>query len=102
VGFFDFAIPGRPTRVSAGTTRGRVRVVWEPPADGGLPITFHVTPAPSCPTCHGLTTPSSSGVPATTITGLTPGQTYTFKVTATDAAGTGPSSTPSNPITPGG
>ena len=39
------------------------------------------------------------GQPFTTITGLTPGQTYTFKIKATDAVGAGPASAPSNPVT---
>jgi hypothetical protein len=59
-----------------------------------------VTSSPACPACTGLTTPSTSGVPATVVTGLTRGQAYTFTVRATDAAGTGPASAPSNAITP--
>jgi chitodextrinase len=40
--------------------------------------------------------------PATsvTISGLTPGTTYTFKVSATNAVGTGPLSAASNAVTP--
>ena len=79
---------------------GKAELRWRPPYDGGLPITYHIIPTPACPACQGLTTPSTSGQPFTTITGLTPGQKYTFRVKATDAAGTGPASAPSNPIRP--
>ena len=61
---------------------------------------YQVIPTPPCPACRGLTTPSTSGLPFTTITGLTAGQRYTFIIEATDAAGTGPTSAPSNPVTP--
>ncbi len=75
-------------------------LAWQPPRHGGLPIIYHIIPAPACPACRGLNTPSTSGAPFTTITGLTPGTTYTFKVKATDAAGTGRASAPSQPVTP--
>ncbi len=35
-----------------------------------------------------------------TVTGLTTAKTYTFKVAARNAVGTGPQSTASNPVTP--
>jgi len=98
--FFRFQSPGRPTGVTATTGHGKAELRWQPPYDGGLPIIYHVIPTPACPSCHGLTTPPTSGQPFTTITGLIPGQEYTFKVKAIDAAGTGPASAASNPIGP--
>jgi YVTN family beta-propeller protein len=100
VSFFHFQAPGRPKRVTATTYRGDVELVWQPPRDGGLPILYRVIPSPACPACRGLSTPPASGAPFTTITGLTSGQRYTFTVRATDAAGPGPASAPSNPATP--
>jgi YVTN family beta-propeller protein len=98
--FLRFQPPRRPTGVMATTDYGKAELRWQPPYDGRLPIIYHIIPSPACPACRGLTTPSTSGQPFTTITGLTPGQNYTFKVKATNAAGTGPASPPSNPITP--
>ena len=100
VSFFRFQPPGRPAHVTATTAHGQVKVTWHVPPDGRLPIIYHVIPVPACPACRGLTTPSTSGIPATTITGLTPGTTYTFKVKATSAAGTGRASAASNPVRP--
>ena len=100
VSFFRFQAPGRPARATATTHHGQVFLTWQPPYHGGLPVIYRIIPAPACPTCRGLTTPSTSGQPITTITGLTPGRRYTFKVKATDAAGTGPASAPSNPVRP--
>jgi DNA-binding beta-propeller fold protein YncE len=91
---FSYHRPGRPTGVTAHTSGGNARISWHPPADGGLPIIYQVTPTPPCPSCHGLTTAPTSGEPFTTVTGLTPGQAYTFTVTATNTAGTGPPSKP--------
>ena len=100
VSFFRFQTPGTSTHVMARTYRRRAEVSWQPPPDGGLPIIYHVTPTPACSDCTGLTTPSTSGIPSTTISGLAQGQTYTFQVRATNAAGAGPISSPSNAITP--
>jgi DNA-binding beta-propeller fold protein YncE len=98
--FFKYQRPGRPTAVRATAGRRQVSLAWQAPYDGGLPIIYHVSPSPSCPACTGLTTPSTSGIPTTSISGLTSRQTYTFTVKATDAAGTGPTSAPSSPVTP--
>jgi hypothetical protein len=86
--------------VVATAHHGKADLRWRRAYAGGLPIIYQVIPTPACPACHGLTTPSTSGQPFTTIRGLTPGQRYTFKVRATNAAGTGPTSTASNPIRP--
>lgn len=98
--FFRFLAPQKLTNLAARAGHRSATLSWQPPYDGGLPIIYHVIPSPACPACTGLTTPSTSGIPATVITGLTRGRTYTFTVRATDAAGTGPASAPSNPITP--
>ena len=97
--FFRFQSPQRPTGVMAITNHGKVELRWRSPYDGRLPIIYRVISSPPCPACRGLTTPSTSGQPVTTISGLTPGQKYTFKIKGTDAAGTGPASAPSNRVT---
>lgn len=97
---FAFQAPDRPIGVAARAHRGVVTMAWSRTYDGGLPIIYRVIPSPACPPCNGLSTPSTSGIPSTTISGLTPGRTYTFRVQATDAAGTGPVSSSSNPVTP--
>jgi hypothetical protein len=91
--------PGAPTGVSATPATSQALVSWIAPAsNGGSPITgYTVTPF------IGATaqTPLQVAASATSleITGLTNGTGYTFKVTAKNAIGTGPSST-SGAITP--
>jgi hypothetical protein len=88
-------IPNAPTAVSATPGNGQASVSFTAPSyNGGSPILYYT--AVSNP---GNITASSSGSPIT-VTNLTNGQSYTFTVTATNAAGTSASSTPSSAIIP--
>jgi DNA-binding beta-propeller fold protein YncE len=100
VSFFRFVAPGRPSGLVARRHGGGVELSWRAPDDGRLPIVYHVVPSPACPDCHGLDTPATSGLPATIVTGLRPGRSYTFRVRGEDAAGEGPLSLPSDAVTP--
>jgi Concanavalin A-like lectin/glucanases superfamily/Fibronectin type III domain/Viral BACON domain len=93
--------PGAPTGLLAGAGNQQVTVRWSAPNDGGRTITrYTVTPY-----LNGVpqATTAVTGSPAPTsavVTGLTNGSSYTFTVSATNAAGTGPESAASNAVTP--
>jgi hypothetical protein len=91
--------PAAPTGVSAQGASQSAQVTWTPPAgDGDSPITGQTV----IPYDGGVAqTPTQVGPAATsaTITGLTNGTTYTFKVTATNGVGTSPASAASNAVT---
>ncbi|MDR6862598.1 DUF4082 domain-containing protein [Phycicoccus sp. 3266] len=94
-------VPGAPTGVGATAGNGTATVSWTAPADGGSPITsYTVTPYVGT---TALTPTTVSGTPpatTATVTGLSNGTTYTFKVSATNALGTGPQSAASPAVTP--
>lgn len=89
-------IPGAPTSVVATPGDTQASVSFAAPANtGGTTITGYtvtVSPADVAPV-------NGAGSPIV-ITGLSNGTAYTFTVTADNAAGTGPSSSASNSITP--
>ncbi|MEU7975103.1 fibronectin type III domain-containing protein [Micromonospora sp. NPDC049089] len=93
-----YTVPGAPTNTSATAGTNAARVSWTAPANGGSPITgYTVTPY-----LNGVAqTPRVFSGTATTqiVTGLAAGATYTFRVAATNAGGTGPQSAPSGPVT---
>ena len=93
--------PAAPTGVSATAGNASATVSWTAPANGGSPITSY-TITPYIGTTAQAPTTITGSPPATnaTVTGLTNGTAYTFKVTATNAIGTGPDSSASNSVTP--
>ncbi|MHB1056908.1 MAG: putative Ig domain-containing protein [Rhodanobacter sp.] len=89
--------PGAPTGASATAGDSQASVSFTAPAsDGGSPInSYTVTSSPGGLTASGTASPI-------TVAGLTNGTSYTFTVTATNTAGTGGPSAPSNAVTPKG
>lgn len=90
--------PNAPTIGTASLTAGNTIIVsFTPPSPPGT--TYTVTSSPDGITASGASSPIA-------VSGLTQGTTYTFTVTATNAAGTSPPSSASNAVTsygtPGG
>ncbi len=89
------SVPGAPTNVSATAGDKSASVSFSAPADdGGATIT----------TYNALSSPGgvsgSCAASPCSVTGLTNGTAYTFTVSATNEAGEGPASAPSNAVTP--
>ena len=89
--------PGKPTSVIATAGPGMALVSWTAGPTNSSPINgYLVTSAPDGKTC------ATTGATSCTVSGLTNGQAYTFTVTATNGAGPGRASNPSNAVTPAG
>jgi RHS repeat-associated protein len=88
--------PGAPTAVAATAGNGQATVTWTAPTSGGSAITGYMV-TPYAGSQAGTT--SQVGASPATITGLTNGTTYTFKVYAKNVIGNGSFAT-SNAVTP--
>jgi murein DD-endopeptidase MepM/ murein hydrolase activator NlpD len=90
-------LPSAPTSVIAAGEKGLVRVSWNPPSyDGGSPVTsYAVTSSPG-----GVSVTVGGGATSAQVSGLRPGITYSFTVSAVNAAGGGPASAASNGVVP--
>jgi alpha-tubulin suppressor-like RCC1 family protein len=88
-------VPGPPRDVKVNAGDGEVTVSFDAPAlDGGAAVTSYTVVA-----SPGGTTATSPASPVF-VGGLTNGTSYTFTVTATNAVGTGPPSSPSAAAVP--
>ena len=94
--------PDSPSGVTAVARPASATVAWSAPAwDGGAKTTAYIVTPYTGTTPQTPTTVTGSPPPISTVVGgLTNGTTYTFKVAAQNAAGVGPQSAPSNPVTP--
>ncbi|HEV2415665.1 MAG TPA: fibronectin type III domain-containing protein [Candidatus Dormibacteraeota bacterium] len=90
----DTSTPGAPTNVSAHAGTLSATVQWMP--TGSQATSYTVTSSP-----RGITATVVGTATSATVTGLAFANRYTFTVAGTNGIGTGPSSTPSNPVTPG-
>jgi 5-hydroxyisourate hydrolase-like protein (transthyretin family) len=96
--------PGKPTGVGGNPSNAQVTVSWTAPVDnGGSPIQGYDVQYSSnsgASWTSASATFHSSTATQQTVTGLTDGTAYLFRVAAINAYGTGSYSDPSSPVTP--
>ncbi len=86
------AAPGAPATVTAVPGDGTAKVTWSTPASNGSPITgYVVTPIEGTTELAARTFTSTATTQ--TVTGLTNGRAYAFRVAAVNAIGTGAATT---------
>ncbi len=92
--------PGQVGNVSATAGYASATVAWSAPATGDPATAYTITPYVGSTAQTPTTVPGNPAPTTTSISGLTNGTTYTFTVTASNPAGTGPESANSNAVTP--
>ena len=92
--------PDMPTGVTAIAGVDSGTISWTAPSDGGDPITSYVVTPYIGSTAQTPEITTDTIDTMIILVGLTAGTSYTATVTATNAVGTGPSSSPSNAFTP--
>ena len=99
-GYPTTTAPDPPTNVTATAgIGGTATVTWTDPSNNGSPITqYTVNPSPACSACSTMVTTSPTAT-SLNITGLTPGTSYVFTVSATNQYGTSDASGPSSSVT---
>lgn len=98
--FTPTAVPGQVTGVTATAGHAAATVSWTPPSSGGTPTSYDVIPYIGTTAQTAKTVSGSPLATSTTVSGLTPGTAYTFKVRASNTNGPGPLSAASNAVTP--
>jgi len=94
-------VPGTPTDVTATAGLGEATVDWTAPSDdGGQPIDDYDIVVDDANGDYVTDVWTADAATHVTVTGLTPGQAYTFIVTAINVIGLGDDSAPTAPVTP--
>ncbi|MDA8359664.1 MAG: fibronectin type III domain-containing protein [Actinomycetota bacterium] len=89
------SVPFAPTGVTVARGSHQVLVTWKAATPNGTSISaYTVTSSPGTKTC------STTGALTCTVTGLTNGVHYSFRVVATNGVGRGTASTPSSTVVP--
>ena len=92
--------PSAPAKPARAPGNASARVTWSAPANNGSAINQYVV-TPFVGATAGTPRVFNNTLTTETITGLVNGTTYTFKVKAHNAIGTGPDSAASDPVTVG-
>jgi hypothetical protein len=92
--------PGAPTSVVARPATRSALVSWTAPEDDGESAITGYTIIPYVDGVAGDPTSAGASATSSTVTGLTNGTSYTFRVRATNAVGTGPASAASSAMIP--
>jgi hypothetical protein len=100
VDFLPAPPPGQVTSVNATAGIGSASLTWSAPSSGGPVTTYTITPYIGAEAQPATTINGSPPATGATIKGLTDGTPYTFTVQASNPNGAGPSSEPSNAVTP--
>jgi hypothetical protein len=93
-------VPPPPTGVSASAASGSARVTWTAPASDGDSAITGYTITPYVGSTAQAPVQAGASATAATVTALTNGTSYTFKVSATNNVGTGTQSASSNAVMP--
>lgn len=93
-------VPGPVSGVSATAGPQSATVSWTEPSSGGAPTSYRITPYIGSTAQPATTITGSPPATSATISGLTAGTAYTFKVQARNGGGGGPDSPSSNAVTP--
>jgi len=94
--FVPYGVPLAPTHVSATAGPGRATITWRRAPSNGSPVLSYVVIA-----SNGTRTTVGPDARQATIHGLPAGAALRFRVKATNAAGVGPASAPSDRVTIG-
>ncbi|HEU5043332.1 MAG TPA: N,N-dimethylformamidase beta subunit family domain-containing protein, partial [Nocardioidaceae bacterium] len=92
--------PGQVGNVNATAGYASAIVSWAAPTTGDPATSYTITPYVGSTAQTPTTVPGNPAPTSATVSGLTNGTTYTFTVTASNPAGTGPQSATSNAVTP--
>jgi hypothetical protein len=99
---WQYLLPGAPTGVTATAGNAQATVSWTAPASVVAITDYYVQYSSNGGSTWTTFSDGTSTATSATVTGLTNGTAYTFRVAAVSGIGQGPYSTASGSVTPGG